>query len=337
MAAARYDIVGCGSVVRQHHVPPLQLLRSRGEVEIAGCYDLNQEAAGGLAELLGADRSGLPVSPRSDDGVDAVLIATPPTTHAEVALDYIRAGKDVFVEKPFTATAGEAATLVAEAEAGGTRIIVDHFRRYLPNANLARRFLQGRLDEVRSVEASDGQRWDWAAASDYLVEDPYGGVIHDSGSHLLDTVLYMLGLDGDGEAVSAEITRLEKTPEQEPSHECRATIALKRPRGERISLSLSVSRLRPLAAGVKVSGSFGLLLVPFTFGGIPILLRDSSGFRLDSVEVGTESDDPKGCFLLAHHEFRAALGDPGAKSRIDGRRFLLLAGLLESLHEGGRG
>lgn len=335
MSGPRYDIVGCGSVVRLHHLPALQLLSAQGDLRVAGCYDLNTQLASELSIILGAERSGPRASPREGDGVDAALIATPPATHAQVALEYLRAGKSVLVEKPFTAGAGDAAELVAEAEERSARVLVDHIRRFHPNVNAARRFLEDRLDEVDGAEATDGHRWEWGTASDYVVEDPYGGVIHDSGSHLLDTLLYILGVDDD-EAISSSLSGIEKAPPAEPSHECRARLVLSRRGGDEIPIDLSVSRLRPLARGIKVWGSFGLIFLPFTPDSPPLLFHGSGGFKLTTEHVDGESPDPRSCFLLAHREFHRVLMGFGNASRLDGRRFLLLGQILDSLHMGER-
>lgn len=62
----------------------------------------------------------------NDPGVDAVAIATPVESHYELALEAIRAGKHVLVEKPMTQSAEQARTLVQEAEQYGTVLMVDH-------------------------------------------------------------------------------------------------------------------------------------------------------------------------------------------------------------------
>lgn len=61
-----------------------------------------------------------------DPEVDAVAIATPVATHHELALAALRAGKHVLVEKPMTSTSSDATELIAEAEAGGLTLMVDH-------------------------------------------------------------------------------------------------------------------------------------------------------------------------------------------------------------------
>ena len=61
-----------------------------------------------------------------DPDLDAVMIATPVSTHYEFALAALRAGKHVLVEKPMTRRASEAGHLIAEAAARGLTLMVDH-------------------------------------------------------------------------------------------------------------------------------------------------------------------------------------------------------------------
>ncbi len=61
-----------------------------------------------------------------DAKIDAIAIATPVHTHYALALEALRAGKHVWVEKPMTETAEQAQHLVDEAEARGLVLLVDH-------------------------------------------------------------------------------------------------------------------------------------------------------------------------------------------------------------------
>lgn len=61
-----------------------------------------------------------------DPGIDAVAIATPVSTHFEIAMRALRAGKHVLVEKPIAASADEAQRLVEAADAAGRTLMVDH-------------------------------------------------------------------------------------------------------------------------------------------------------------------------------------------------------------------
>jgi predicted dehydrogenase len=61
-----------------------------------------------------------------DPDIDAIVIATPVRTHYALALEALRAGKHVWVEKPMTETAAEARHLVDEAQARDRILLVDH-------------------------------------------------------------------------------------------------------------------------------------------------------------------------------------------------------------------
>lgn len=68
----------------------------------------------------------------ADPGVDAVMIATPVSTHFEIALAALQANKHVFVEKPMTRTARESRLLIAEAARRNLVLMVDHTFVYTP-------------------------------------------------------------------------------------------------------------------------------------------------------------------------------------------------------------
>lgn len=64
------------------------------------------------------------------DEIDAVVVATPPTTHFRIALQAIRASRHVLVEKPLTTSVEHAQVLVDAAAAAGVRLMVGHTFEY---------------------------------------------------------------------------------------------------------------------------------------------------------------------------------------------------------------
>ena len=62
----------------------------------------------------------------SNPMVDAVVIATPVSTHYDLAMEALKAGKHVLVEKPMTSTAEESMRLIEEANHRGLVLMVDH-------------------------------------------------------------------------------------------------------------------------------------------------------------------------------------------------------------------
>ena len=67
-----------------------------------------------------------------DPSVEAIVIATPVSTHFGLAMAALKAGKHVLVEKPMTETVAQAATLVEEAARRGLTLMVDHTFIYTP-------------------------------------------------------------------------------------------------------------------------------------------------------------------------------------------------------------
>jgi predicted dehydrogenase len=120
----------------------------------------------------------------TDAGVDAVVIATPPATHARLALAALEAGKHVLVEKPLATSEREADAMVCLAEARGLTLMVDHTFIYSPAIRKIKELIDsgelGRIYYIDSVRINLGlfQRdvnvlWDLAphdlSIVDYLV------------------------------------------------------------------------------------------------------------------------------------------------------------------------
>jgi predicted dehydrogenase len=88
----------------------------------------------------------------SDGALDAVVIATPVPTHAEVALAAIAAGKHCFVEKPLARGEEEAERVVEAARAGGRVLMVGHLLEYHPGVlRLEELVRSGELGELRYI------------------------------------------------------------------------------------------------------------------------------------------------------------------------------------------
>jgi predicted dehydrogenase len=77
-----------------------------------------------------------------DSDVDAVVIATPAHTHAELALEAIDAGKDLLVEKPFTLTVDDAELVTKEAAAADRILMVGHLLLYQPAIGFLKEYLK---------------------------------------------------------------------------------------------------------------------------------------------------------------------------------------------------
>ena len=87
-----------------------------------------------------------------DESVDAIVIATPVSTHADLARAALRAGKHVFVEKPLALAASEAEELVAIAEERGLALMPGHLLLYHPGVRKLREIVEsGELGRLLCV------------------------------------------------------------------------------------------------------------------------------------------------------------------------------------------
>src|SRR5262249_33692345 len=126
------------------------------------------------------------------DEVDAVVIGTPPNTHAALARQLLEASKHVIVEKPFCLTTAEADTLIHTAAERGLALTVYQNRRWDPDfLTISQAVREGTIGEVFHVETFVGG---FAHPCDFWHshEPISGGVFYDWGSHYLDWVLALL-------------------------------------------------------------------------------------------------------------------------------------------------
>jgi predicted dehydrogenase len=90
-----------------------------------------------------------------DDEIDAVVIATPPATHFDMAMEAIAAGKDVFVEKPLVLDVKEGIRLVEAAEKNQRILMVGHIMEYHPVSLLLKEYVDdGILGEIYYLYSS---------------------------------------------------------------------------------------------------------------------------------------------------------------------------------------
>ncbi|GAA0429269.1 Gfo/Idh/MocA family protein [Leifsonia naganoensis] len=136
-----------------------------------------------------------------DPDIDVVDICSPGSSHAEIAIAALDAGKHVLCEKPLANTVAEAEAMVAAAEraaARGVRSMVGFSYRRVPAIGFARRLVsEGRLGTIRQVRALYLQ--DWLTDEDGPMtwrldkEQAGSGSLGDIGAHAIDLVEHLTG------------------------------------------------------------------------------------------------------------------------------------------------
>jgi predicted dehydrogenase len=101
--------------------------------ELAWCCDSSPEARARMASLsAGARFTGDVEELLSDPSLDAIAVATPVPTHAELATRVLDAGKHCFVEKPLAQSVPDAERVLATAQSSGRVLMVGHLLEYHP-------------------------------------------------------------------------------------------------------------------------------------------------------------------------------------------------------------
>ncbi|WP_435346351.1 Gfo/Idh/MocA family protein [Haloarchaeobius sp. HRN-SO-5] len=127
------------------------------------------------------------------DELDAVAIVTPHTLHYEQASAALRQGVNVLVEKPMVTDVAHAVDLVETAAERELVLQVGYQRHFHPAFREIRRIIQsGRIGDVHTVNCYLGQDWIEPHRETWRGDTALsgGGQLYDSGSHLLDALLW---------------------------------------------------------------------------------------------------------------------------------------------------
>jgi 1,5-anhydro-D-fructose reductase (1,5-anhydro-D-mannitol-forming) len=213
MRTIRWGIIGCGDVTEVKSGPGFQKARASALVAV-----MRRNAA--LAEDY-ARRHGVPRwysdadQLIADPEVDAVYIATPPSSHKQYALAAARAGKPVYVEKPMALNGAECDEMIEACRQAGVPLWVAYYRRAQPKFLAVRdlliageigavRFARVLLQRVPVPAETQPATRTWRFAP----EVSGGGHLLDMGSHMLDLLDFFLGPVRAGQGIAVSQARL---------------------------------------------------------------------------------------------------------------------------------
>jgi predicted dehydrogenase len=127
---------------------------------------------------------------------EAAVLALPNHLHAPVAVELLRAGVHVLVEKPMALSVAECDAMLEAAAAGGARLTEGLQFRFFDSTRLVAELLAGGLlGRLEGFDLRLGVISIWPSVSDYMLrrETAGGGVLMDYGVHVLDLLLVWLG------------------------------------------------------------------------------------------------------------------------------------------------
>ncbi len=196
----KVGIIGCGGMSWHH----LQLLLEIPEIQIKGLVDIKEEALERLKEKFFEPRNLSPATfsdyrEMIDNlNLDGVLILTPHTLHYPQAKYALERGLHVLVEKPMVCDSSHAQELIALAEAKKKVLLIAFPGPFSSQYRYAKEFMRnGKLGEIQFVDGFISQDWLKHARGKWRGDPKLsgGGQLYDSGSHLINSILWLTDLE----------------------------------------------------------------------------------------------------------------------------------------------
>lgn len=140
----------------------------------------------------------------NDPSIDLVIVATPNTTHFNLAKEALLAGKHVVVDKPFTVRSSEASELVELAKEQQKLLTAFQSRRWDSDFKTIQKIISsGLLGQLAEYEAHYDRFRNTLRPDTWKEDGELGtGILYDLGSHLIDQALVLFGLP---KAITAQL------------------------------------------------------------------------------------------------------------------------------------
>ncbi|MGI5851552.1 MAG: Gfo/Idh/MocA family protein, partial [Caldicoprobacterales bacterium] len=191
MGKIKVAVIGCGTIANSAHIPSYL---ANGQVEIKYFCDIIPERAQAAVEKYGC---GIAVQDYrdilDDEEVTAVSVCTPNNVHADISIDFMRAGKHVLCEKPAARTYEEALKMQKVQHETGKILNIGVVNRFNDGVNKIKNIIDsGELGEIYHVYASFRAHRSIPGLGGAFTtkEIAGGGALIDWGVHFLDIVMY---------------------------------------------------------------------------------------------------------------------------------------------------
>src|SRR5436190_3029314 len=189
MSKLKFGLIGAGGIAQAY----AQAFNESTCCELIAVADVRPEAAAALAEIVGG-KAYDDYKQLADLELDAVIVATPPATHPEIACFFMERGTPVLCEKPLTTNVADAEKMIAAAEKSGVQFTMASKFRYCDDVIKAKGILaSGVLGDVLQFENAFTAKVDMSKRWNSDSEVSGGGVLIDNGTHSVDIIRYFMG------------------------------------------------------------------------------------------------------------------------------------------------
>lgn len=200
MKQINWGFIGCGEVTEKKSGPAFNEVEGS---QVVAVMSRSENKARSYAERHHVRKWYTDASELIEDpDVNAVYIATPPSSHATFAIMAIRAGKPCYIEKPLAASYNDCIRINRISEQTGVPCFVAYYRRYLPYFQKVKEIIEsGTIGNVvnvqvrfsvppRDLDFQSGKEMPWRLQPDIAG----GGYFYDLAPHQIDLLQNLFGV-----------------------------------------------------------------------------------------------------------------------------------------------
>lgn len=187
----KFAIVGSGAITEQSYLPVAEMIPN---VVVTHLIDLDVERAIDVARNY--QISDVISDYREIYGkVDAVIVATPPNSHAKISIDCMNHGLHVLCEKPLASSVVQAREMVETGKRTSMHLAVGMVRRLNWSAQILKKLIgSDLLGNIHGFDIEEGWEFNWPLRTAHTFQaGKSGGVVPDAGSHIFDLLLWIFG------------------------------------------------------------------------------------------------------------------------------------------------
>ncbi len=291
----RVGIVGAGLVTTGSHLPALGGLP---DISIEWICDRAAAAAQRAGAKYGIRDIQTDMSACRD--VDVVLMATPVGTRRALIPQALERGWSVFCEKPFALTTSDHDQFVALAAARGLKLGVGQVRRFAgPTATARAIVASGIFGDIQRLSAFEGTEVrNTGRGADWHMTDTsqHTGVLLETGSHLVDQLLYII------DARDSEVTEVRRVERRSIELESEVDAIVRLPDGRTVPALVGLSMLHDMCNGIFIEFEKALMHVGLFFGD-KLRLITPAGQQICAIEQSLGINDDAMAFSLEWLDF----------------------------------
>ena len=249
MNKLKFALIGTGGIAQTY----AQAFQASDCCQLVTVADINKDSAKAFAEPFGAKSFSDYKTLAENSEFDAVIIATPPNSHPEIADFFMNRQKHVLCEKPLCLSVAEAKQMIETAEKTGVVFTMATKFRYCEDVVKAKAILaSGVLGEIVQFENAFTAKVDMSKRWNSNKEISGGGVLIDNGTHSVDIIRYFLGAITD-------VLALETSGTQNLSVDENVKLLAKTKNGIAASVDLTWGINKELPNFISVYGTNGTL------------------------------------------------------------------------------